>query len=65
MTSVSDTKPVASRIDALLLEANDCELIGSLATDPETRRLNRERAASLRKLAGEAKQVIEATPHEG
>jgi hypothetical protein len=48
-------------IDALLNEANDCELIGNLATLPEVREANRVRAAELRGLASEARRLDQAT----
>jgi hypothetical protein len=45
------------KIDALLTEANDCELIGSLATTREVRETNRARAQELRKLAQEIRKL--------
>jgi hypothetical protein len=48
------------KIDALLTEANDCELIGSLATTREVRETNRARAQELRKLAQEIRKLDRA-----
>jgi hypothetical protein len=42
------------QIETLLKEAAECELLGGLAVDAETRRANRARAAILHELASEA-----------
>ena len=41
----------SDRVEGLLLEAEDCQLIERLATDPQTRRANRIRAERLRRIA--------------
>jgi hypothetical protein len=48
---------LSHKVDALLTEANDCELIGSLATNPKVRESNRARAEQLRKLAEETRKL--------
>jgi hypothetical protein len=45
------------KIEEILKEIENCELVASLATDPDTRRLNHQRAEELRELAAEAKRA--------
>jgi hypothetical protein len=45
---------VRTDIEELRTKAADCELLGSLATDPAVREENRKRAAEYRKLIEEA-----------
>lgn len=54
---------LSQKIDALMSEANDCDMISSLSANPETRRDNRERAAKLRELAQRARQVQQVSKH--
>jgi hypothetical protein len=53
---------LSHRIDELLAEANDCELIGSLATTPDIRKANLERALQLRRLAERARELERKAP---
>ena len=49
---------IQQQIDALLREADECEMIGGLACDKATRQANRPRAAQLRQLASEAQTML-------
>jgi hypothetical protein len=48
---------VSQQIESLLKEADECELLGGLAVDAQTRRSNRARAATLRELASQARML--------
>ena len=41
------------KVEVLVKDAADCQLIGSLAADPETRATYRKHAEEIRRLAGE------------
>lgn len=51
---------LVARREKLLLDAEDCELIGNLATDPAKRDLFRRLAVDLRQLAADLNSVIVA-----
>jgi hypothetical protein len=46
------------KLDTLLSHAADCQMLGSLSTDAETRAQYRERAAQFRALAEEVRKQI-------
>ena len=47
-----------SKLEKLLTEAEDCELIGRLATDPNKRELFKKLAKDLRAMANDIRVVI-------
>ena len=47
-----------SKLEKLLSEAEDCELIGRLATDPNKRELFKKLANDLRAMANDIRVVI-------
>ena len=47
-----------AKLERLLSEATDCELIGNLATDKAKRELFRKLAADLRRMARDVEAVI-------
>jgi hypothetical protein len=51
MGNISGPPSSSNRVEELLLEAEDCQLIERLATDPQTRRANKIRAERLRRIA--------------
>ena len=53
MTEISD------KLDALLKEADECEMLGGLAATHEERVAHRQRAEELRALALEAQNMLE------
>lgn len=55
---------IPQQIEALLRQADECELLGGLAVDDDTRRASRERAEELRKLASEAQHLLAVTAQE-
>jgi hypothetical protein len=50
------------KLDTLLSHAADCQMLGSLSTDAETRAQYRERAEQLRTLAEQVRKQITAKP---
>lgn len=52
----------SQQIESLLRQADECELLGGLATDAQVRRANRARAAMLRKLASESRMHLAREP---
>jgi hypothetical protein len=56
-------KDLHAKLEKLLVEAEDCELIGRLATEPEKRETFRRLSLQLREMAEELRQAIaEAGP---
>ena len=54
------------KIDQLLKEADECEMLGGLCASHEERIANRRRAEELRALASETQHVLaERNRHEG
>jgi hypothetical protein len=53
-------KDLQAKLEQLLAEAHDCELIGNLATDQAKRATFRRMAAQFRKMAEELKADIAA-----
>ena len=49
---------IREEIDKLLLEANECEMLGELAASHEDRVANRNRAEHLRDLAADAQRKL-------
>ena len=49
---------LSKRLEKLLVEAEDCELIGRLATDPHKRDLFKKLAVDLRRMARDVQAVI-------
>jgi hypothetical protein len=49
---------LSARLEKLLTEAADCELIGKLATDPNKRALFQKLATDLRSMARDVEAVI-------
>jgi hypothetical protein len=49
---------LSARLEKLLTEAADCELIGKLATDPHKRALFQKLATDLRSMARDVEAVI-------
>lgn len=47
-----------AKLEKLLIEAEDCDLIGRLATDPRKRELFKKLAADLRAIAHDIQTVI-------
>ena len=47
-----------SELEKLLIEAEDCELIGRLATDPDKRELFKKLAVDLRGMAHDIEAII-------
>ena len=47
-----------AKLEKLLIEAEDCDLIGRLATDPKKRELFKKLAADLRAIAHDIQTVI-------
>jgi hypothetical protein len=47
-----------AKLEKLLIEAEDCELIGRLATDPDKRELFRKLAVDLRGMAHDIQAMI-------
>ena len=53
------------KLEKLLVEAEDCELIGKLATDPQKRELFKKLATDLRNLACDIDAQIAGREREG
>jgi hypothetical protein len=53
-------KDLQAKLESLLAEAQDCDLIGNLATDPDKRATFRRMAAQLREVAEQLKADIAA-----
>jgi hypothetical protein len=53
------------KLEKLLVEAEDCELIGKLATDPQKRELFKKLATSLRNMARDIETQLTGWPPEG
>jgi hypothetical protein len=51
-------KDLKDRLEKLLTDADDCELIGRLATDPNKRETFRKLAVDLRAIARDVQAVI-------
>lgn len=49
-----------ARIEELRTKAADCELLGSLATEPDVREQSRKRAAEYRRQIDEAEALLKA-----
>jgi hypothetical protein len=49
-----------ARIEELRTKAADCELLGSLATDPDVREESRKQAAEYRRQIEEAEALLKA-----
>ena len=54
-----------AKLDRLLAEAEDCDLIGKLATDPEKRAYFAKLAGQLRAMADDIKAVLAARTFGG
>ena len=54
----SSMEDLKSKLEKLLSEAEDCELIGRLATDPNKRELFKKLAKDLRAMANDIRVVI-------
>lgn len=52
-------KDLQSKLEKLLRDAEDCDLIGNLATEPVKRNTFRRLATQLRQMAEDVKTVIE------
>lgn len=50
-------KDLSAKLEKLLVEAEDCDLIGKLATDPAKRELFKKLALDLRKLARDVEAI--------
>jgi hypothetical protein len=57
MTWGSDARP-PTKLDKLLMQAEDCDIIGRLATDSKKRELFRKLASDLRGMARDIKAMI-------
>lgn len=53
-------KDLQNKLEKLLRDADDCDLIGNLATDPAKRDMFRRLATQLRQMAEDVKSVIQA-----
>lgn len=67
LTTMQDLK---SRLEKLLVEAEDCDLIANLATDQVKRRTFKNLATQLRQMAADVRAVIDMNggqtqPHDG
>ena len=51
-------KDIHAKLEKLLTEAEDCELIGRLATDVKKRQLFKKLAANLRSMARDIEAVV-------
>jgi len=51
---------MSAKLEKLLTEAEDCDIIGRLAADPNKRALFKKLAADLRAMAGDIKAAIAA-----
>lgn len=51
---------IRTSLEELRTKAADCELLGSLATDPAVREESRRRAAEYRRLIEEAEALLKA-----
>jgi hypothetical protein len=49
---------LSAKLEKLLIEAEDCDLIGRLATDPDKRKLFERLAADLRAMARDIQEMI-------
>jgi hypothetical protein len=49
---------MSAKLEKLLIEAEDCEIIGRLATDLKKRELFKKLAADLRAMAGDIKTLM-------
>ena len=58
MRDVTGMKDLSARLEKLLADAEDCELIGKLATDPHKREVFKKLAIDLRAIAGEVQAAI-------
>jgi hypothetical protein len=56
-------KDLQSKLEKLLIEAEDYDLIGKLATDPLKREMFKRLAGQLRQMAEDIKSVIAAQMH--
>jgi hypothetical protein len=57
-------KDLRARLEKLKVEAEDCELIGRLATDRDNRELYEKQALDLRAMAREVQTLIDTYPPE-
>jgi hypothetical protein len=57
-------KDLKAKLERLLAEAHDCDLIGNLATDPAKRATFRRMAKQFREMAEQLKADIAARPLE-
>lgn len=55
---VSGMDDMSAKLEKLLIEAEDCEIIGRLATDLKKRELFKKLAADLRAMAGDIKTLM-------
>jgi hypothetical protein len=55
---------LSAKLEKLLIEAEDCDLIGRLATDPDKRELFERLAADLRAMARDIEAVIAGCGHK-
>ncbi len=53
-------KDLSAKLEKLLTEAEDCDLIGRLAADPDKRELFKKLAIDLRAIASDIEMVIAA-----
>lgn len=53
------------KLEKLLVEAEDCDLIGKLATDPQKRELFKKLATDLRSMARDIEAKIEGGAPKG
>ena len=56
---------MSAKLERLLTEAEDCDLIGRLATDPNKRELFKKLAADLRGMAHDIKMDMACRPISG
>ncbi len=56
---VSEMEDLSAKLDKLLTEAENCDLIARLATDPSKRELFKKLAADLRGMATDIRAAIE------
>jgi hypothetical protein len=58
-------KDLQTKLEKLLIEAEDCELIGRLASDATKRETFRRLSVQLREMAEELKQTIAKVADDG
>lgn len=56
-------KDLQDKLEKLRTDAEDCDLIGNLATDPTKRDMFRRLAAQLRQMVEEVQSVVDAQPN--